>query len=409
MKNSIPHIIISLVFALQSMAQPEIVDRSKFPFIRFEKNKIYTPKADVLLSFYRNLERLMKAGDKQINIVQIGDSHIQADILTNRMRQSLQDFFPGGNGGRGFMFPYTMAHTNNPYSYKMEYSGKWESCRNVQNKDCVLGLAGISVATNDSFAKLHFSLSEIASSRYDCNRIRLFYSCPDSTYQLKLMVSDSQIVQSENYTNGAVEWNLSKPVKSFEIILSKKGRINASFTLYGLSMETRDPGIVYHAVGVNGAEVNSFLKCKLLPQQLVQLYPDLVIISLGTNDAYMLDFDSAAFHLHYAKLIHNIREQIPDVQILLTTPGDCYLKNRNPNISNLLAREVIFKLAQENDCAVWDYFTTMGGLGAMQLWQKAGMGAGDKIHYNFYGYMIQGDLFMEALVAAFDNYLDQRK
>ncbi len=390
-------------------AQPEIVDREKYPFIKFDQNKIYTPNPDVLLSFYRNLERLMKSGDKQINIVHIGDSHIQADILSDRMRHSLQDFFPGGNGGRGFMFPYAMAHTNNPYTYKVDFTGKWESCRNVQNKECTLGLAGISVTTLDSFTTMHIFQSDAATIRYDCTRIRLFYGFDDSTFDIKLITNDSQTIQSASFTDGAVEWNLSRPVTSFDIQIQRRTHKTGSFTLYGFSMETRDPGIVYHAVGVNGAEVGSFLKCQLLPKQLVQLYPDLVVISLGTNDAYSRDFDSSLFHHRYSKFIKSIREQLPDVRIILTTPGDCYLKGRYPNASNILAREVIFKLAKENDCAVWDYFTTMGGLGSMMTWQKANLGAGDKVHYNFIGYQIQGDLFLEALTGAFNEYLDNRK
>lgn len=43
---------------------------------------------------------------KKLRIVHIGDSHIQADIMTNYMRQNLQNKF--GNAGLGFAFPYKM-------------------------------------------------------------------------------------------------------------------------------------------------------------------------------------------------------------------------------------------------------------------------------------------------------------
>ena len=390
------------------LAQPEIVDRAKYPFINYKENVIYTPNKDVLLPFFRNLEGLMKSGDKQINIVQIGDSHIQADILSNQMRQSLQDFFPGGNGGRGFMFPYGMAHTNSPYTYKVDFTGKWEACRNVQHKDCTLGLAGISVTTTDSFSTFHISQSDAATNRYDCTRIRFFYSSPDSAYEVKLLTEDTLIIQSISYTDGEIEWNLSKPLSSLSFQVRRKIHSAAPFTIYGLSMETRDPGIVYHAVGINGAEVVSFLKCALLPKQLQQLFPDLIVISLGTNDAYSYEFDSSLYHRRYTNLIQSIRTEIPGIRILLTTPGDCYLKGR-PNTSNLQAREVIFKLANEYDCAVWDYFTTMGGLGSVNTWYKEGLSTNDRVHYNFTGYQIQGNLFLEALIRSFDEYLDQRK
>jgi lysophospholipase L1-like esterase len=399
--------LFSLLLPLLTLAQPEIVDREKYPFINYAGNNIYTPNSSILMPVFRNLERLMKTGDRQINIVQIGDSHIQADILSNRMRQQLQDFFPGGNGGRGFIFPYSMAHTNTPYNYKVEFTGKWESCRNVQNKDCELGLAGISVTTYDSFCTLHVQQSESASLRYDCTRVRFFYSANDSDFEIKL-VTDSLVIQSKSNLPGQVEWNLSSAVNSLDFQIKRIRHSNSSFSLFGLSMETRDPGIVYHAVGVNGAEVGSFAKCNLLPKQLQSLSPDMVVISLGTNDAFVKEFDSASFHFKYTQFLKHLKEELPGTPFLLTIPGDCFLNRRYANPANIKAREVIFSLAKENNCAVWDYYNTMGGFGSIQTWFKAGLTANDKVHYNITGYQIQGDLFLEAFIKAFDKYLDGR-
>ena len=55
--------------------------------------------------------------DKQgvINIVHIGDSHIQADYFSGMLRMCLQKQF--GNAGRGLIFPYKVAKTNEPYNY----------------------------------------------------------------------------------------------------------------------------------------------------------------------------------------------------------------------------------------------------------------------------------------------------
>src|SRR5437016_909203 len=50
-------------------AQPEIVDRVKYPFIKYEANSITTYNPLTLLPVFRSLERLLKSGDRQINIV----------------------------------------------------------------------------------------------------------------------------------------------------------------------------------------------------------------------------------------------------------------------------------------------------------------------------------------------------
>ena len=52
---------------------------SIYNFIQYDKNKIKFPEN--LKSFYEKLDSLKKYQNKKINIVHIGDSHIQPDIL----------------------------------------------------------------------------------------------------------------------------------------------------------------------------------------------------------------------------------------------------------------------------------------------------------------------------------------
>lgn len=402
-------LFIILLIPAFARAQPEIVDREKYPFIKYEANTITTYNPLTLLPVFRSLERLLKSGDRQINIVQIGDSHIQADVLSSRMREKMQDFFPGGNGGRGFIFPYSVAKTNNPWNYKVDFTGKWESCRNIQtDKDCLLGLSGISVTTMDSFATISILQPAIESGRYDFTRIRIFYGPDDSTCEINLQNIPPGDIISASHTPGIMEWNLSKPVSNVVISFKRIGNEQCPVSLYGIAMETRDPGIVYHAVGVNGAQISSFLRCKLLPTQLHALNPDLVIVSLGTNDAYVTNFDTAAFKNNYQKLLSEIKEEIPGVPVLLTTPGDCYFHNRFANPNNITARKIIMDIAKENNYAVWDFLGVMGGLGSINTWFTHKLTAPDKVHYNITGYKLQGDLFLEAFVKAFDDYVDKK-
>lgn len=403
--------ILSLIIMLLSQslqAQPEIVDRQKYPFINFEGNKLYMPTPYALMPVFRKLERLVKRGDQQINIIQIGDSHIQADIFSERMRTQIQQFFPGGNGGRGFIFPYAMAHTNNPANYKVTYTGNWESCKCVQaNKECNLGLSGITVTTSDSFSTISIRPASFSGVSYDYTKIRLFYGADDSAFALALANISPAGLMSTNRLPGMIEWNLASGINEVDITISRRAGEKKTFSLYGIALETRDPGIVYHATGVNGAEVVSYLRCNLLPLHLQALAPDLVVVSLGTNDAYTTNFDTTAFYDNYTKLLKEIQKENPGVPILLTTPGDCYMR-RAPNQNNIKAGEVIKKIADENGFAVWDFFNTMGGLGSVNKWFANGLTAKDKVHLTWNGYKLQGDLLFEAFINAFDNYLDEK-
>ncbi|HEX2900238.1 MAG TPA: hypothetical protein VHS96_11025, partial [Bacteroidia bacterium] len=118
---------------------------NSYPFLHLEQNLLALPGAqDALEPLFKRFDDVLFGGRGQVKVVHIGGSHLQADMWSDRMRQRLQHFFPGTEATRGLLFPYNMARTNNPYNYHTEYTGQWESCRNVQwNRACDLGLTGI--------------------------------------------------------------------------------------------------------------------------------------------------------------------------------------------------------------------------------------------------------------------------
>ncbi|MCX6351788.1 MAG: GDSL-type esterase/lipase family protein [Bacteroidetes bacterium] len=397
------------IFTQNISAQNNVIDTAQYPFINFAANKFYVPQKFTLLPVFRSFEQLLKKGDNKVNIVQIGDSHIQADIFSDRFRKRVQEFFPGGNGGRGFIFPYTIAHTNNPYNYKVEYTGKWKSCRNVEwNKTCPLGLAGISVTTYDSIVTITISQPAYAGQRYDCTRVRIFYDETDTSHTFEMLNPAADNVFDIKDEPGIHQWDIKEATNVVSFSISRKSDCNTPFTLYGLTFETRDPGIVYHAIGVNGAEVLSYLRCDLMSKQLRALQPDLVILSLGTNDAFAPNFDSTFFHNNYVKLIDALRAENPDVPILLTTPGDCYF-HKKVNAYEEIAARVMVRIGTEKNCAVWDFYKVMGGYGSIANWSGAGLTQRDKVHLSNDGYKVQGDLLYEAFIDAYDNYLNRKK
>lgn len=101
MKNS----ILGLLFLLTSSVFAQEVD-STFVVIdstivdsvevTFDKNDIQNTSA--LVAFYERLYQLEQTKQGNLNIVHIGDSHIQADLFTAQMRNKMQDSF--GNADR---------------------------------------------------------------------------------------------------------------------------------------------------------------------------------------------------------------------------------------------------------------------------------------------------------------------
>jgi len=390
----------------QSLDYPYINPR--YDFIHYDSNRIILPgNSDSWEGFLDGFSKLVREGNEQISIVHIGGSHLQADIYSDRMRRRFQTFQPGNNAGRGLVFPYTVAKTNNPSNYRVKYRGRWTSCKNTEKKrSCPLGLTGISVTTKDSTATISIDFPEENRVPYDFNRLKIFYLDDSLSYDCGTQV-ETGISEWMQSTPGILEITLDHHIDRLQLNLKKTNASQERFTLFGISLETDDPGLVYHSIGVNGAKIPSYLRCTLLPEHLSSLSPDLVIISLGTNDAYTRYFNSQSYKQNYTALIQTIHSTVPEASIMLTVPNDSYLYRRYINQNTAKARDVIMELAEQYNCGVWDFYTIMGGLNSIIVWQRFGLAKRDRIHFTRKGYLLKGDLFFNAFLKSYDQYIDK--
>lgn len=384
---------------------------STYPFIRYEENQLIFPgDSSRMLTFFQKLDDLIFNGKGHIQILHIGGSHVQADIFTGRTRERFSTFFPGNKGSRGLVFPYRIANTNNPYNYVASYTGKWESCKNTQqNLSCELGITGISATTKDTSSTISLSLSTDYYQSYDFNTIRVFHKIDSNQFAIIPIGKDSNSYKTICYpTLGYTDIFLSEYCQSIVLGLKKTDSLQWGYTLYGLQLENNDPGITYHAAGVNGAGTYSFLRCALFTPQLRILKPDLVIFGLGINDAASKDFNAASFEYNYKKLIDSVLAANPDAAILLLTNNDSFRKYKRKfyvNKNGETVEQSMLRVAKERNLGVWDFFSIMGGLGCMETWMKNGLGKTDRVHFTTSGYKLMGDLLFEAIIKTYEQYL----
>ena len=375
-----------------------------YSFIKYAENKLYIPDSTAMGYFYTALDSLRNGTRQKVNVVHIGDSHIQADLFSGRVRTLMQDSSAFGNGGRGLVFPYPLAKTNNPWNYKVTYTGAWTGCRNVQyQQTCSWGLAGITAETIDSSATFTVQNGSV-SGNYQVNKVRVFYPVTDKTQFLPLLkAADSVYFPVTLDSLGFAQFELPYEIDQITILLTKTNASQYHFTLQGLTLENDRPGLQYSSLGVNGAEVISFLRNPDLETNLQALNPDLIIISLGTNDAYGKTFNPELFKQNLGTLLQRLKRAAPHASILLTAPGDNYRQRKYANYNNLKATLKMYELAEETNCAVWNFYKVMGGLKSVVKWQYNGLAAKDRVHLTAKGYKFQGDLLFEALMEAYLN------
>jgi len=409
----IKKIIILIIFiSLQSnflFSQDYPLDIDYYDFVNYKSNKFgFYGDSSAFENLYTKFDNLIMKGQGQIKVMQIGASHTQADIFSAQLRGRLQTFLPGMNAGRGYVFPYRMMKTNNPYNYYTKHTGKWTVCRNVQNTTCTLGITGISATTSDKNATIKIVLNEKNKINYNFNSIKILHSTDSLSYGITIK-NDSLFLGQMTYPKlGYTEIFLNTYVKKIELVLTQKSESQNKFKLFGITLDTDEQGVLLHPIGVNGAGLYSYTKCQLFEQQLNVLNPDWIIIAIGTNDAYTSKFDSEKYKTDYKELIGKIKSVNPNVAITMVVPNDCYLYRRKPNPNTAEQVKVINEVAKEEGCGVWDMYEIMGGFNSSILWYNAGLMAGDKIHFTNTGYIFLGNMFFNAFIKSYDNHIEKK-
>lgn len=400
--------ILPALLSLPALAQPDPLRTAAQPFLDVSANRIIQRgDSSGMEAWNQKLDRLYFTGEGQLNVVHIGGSHIQADMWSQQARHRMQQTAPGIRAGRGFIFPFTMAKTNNPYWYEVKHTGNWSAVRNVTKADTsTLGLAGISVTTRDTLTTLDVSFRGDQYPGYDFNRIKVLHG-RDSSFAVEAWSNDStvRIQRSVDASDGITTFQYDRYVDTLRLRFRRTESTQVRFTLHGITLESDDPGIFYHAIGVNGAATKSYLRCQRFTDHMAVVKPDLVVFSVGINDAHDSEFDPKRFKRNYTQLIERVRLAAPDAAIVLTTNTDSFFKRRVANRNAYKVREAMLELSAEQGVAVWDMFTVMGGLGSIAKWESAGLAQKDRIHFNRQGYMLLGDLQVAAIMEAYGEHV----
>lgn len=176
----------------------------------------------------------------------------------------------------------------------------------------------------------------------------------------------------------------------------------------GLARETGLPGVVYHMIGINGATCTSFTNAMQI-NEIAELTPDLIIISLGTNESHGRGYLPSIHERQMDELFGMLRKACPDAAFLLTTPPGSYIRyrrRRSINMRTPLVATTIKDYAKKHGYAAWDLYNIIGGREYACLnWISGNYMVRDRVHYTVAGYTLQGNLLYEALIKAYNDYV----
>ena len=392
------------VFAQVSLVNDSI--KLKYKFIKTEKN-ILEGDTLSLYPFFDKLSQLEQGKNQKVVIVHIGDSHLQADHFPGILRVNFQKQF--GNAGRGLIAPFKVGRTNEPSSYKSNSNSRWQARRIVNEKDSLpIGISGLSIKNDDFKTNLTISTFNKDGLDYSFNKITLFHQKGIKNYSFNVCDSTSCFQAKIDATSDTLsEFSTIKinPCNSVIFNINEQDTLSKKTALiYGMLLENEQAGILYHMIGINGAEYRHYNKNKKMQNQMALLNPDLIIISLGTNEAYAPRYNNEEFYLQVDSLISNLKAKNPDATFIITTPGDSNKRRKYKNPNNQKAANTLISYCQQHHLVYWNWFQIMGGTGVVNKWALKGLTSKDKLHLSRKGYELQGALLHTAIIKAYQNY-----
>ena len=387
-------------------------DLSAYPYIKADSNYISLNGDN-----WSSLATLLsQTPSRAFNVVHIGDSHIQADVSTSRIRDHFQERF--GSGGRGLITPLKIAGTNEPFNYRFETTAPVTSAKLLKMPWMTdMGFTG--VAFTPKTLKYDLKLSTLVKSKpegEDFKTVRIFAN--DKIFIDRVVNEDEEEVGFiTDYTDDYVDIFLDRNEPSVTI----NAHSFEPVTIFGTELMGKDSGVRYHAIGNNGATYASYNRLGSMGRDISMLEPDLVIVSLGTNEAFgSFTDDMVEAEIDY--LVKDIKRNNPSAKILLTTPMECqkaqrvtrtrrtrsgkrrtvYSVSRNYKINDKVKsiRDVIVKYGKRHSIPVYDWYEIAGGDGASDKWIESSLMSKDRIHDTFLGYEVTGDLTYEAIMNA---------
>ncbi len=391
-------------YACPEYIEQKIYYEKKYPFIRYHYNIFQWSDYKAIEPMVQSMKNVEA---RKLKVLHIGDSHVQADIFTHEIRTRLQNIF--GIGGRGIVFPYAVARTHSGSDYTTTFTGIWESAKNVQSKPKLdIGISGVTIRTYDK--KATFTIKFFANPQHKNNRIlKIYRKYSEESFDLKILPHG--VNQTPIYVNTKlnpdkpyVEVELPKASDNLTFYIYASEKNQTFFECHGISFETpENNGILYHSVGINGAGFLSILRQNLMDIQIAEMQPDVFVIDLGGND-YYAGMNETMYEYNLRAIVNRFKNAAPNATVIISCSHDLYRGGLSiPEC--IQAQHFAKKLAFDTQSVFFDYYNVSGGRYSMLEWHKHNLSQWDRVHLNFPGYKLRGELYTNAFLNTYHQIL----
>lgn len=341
-----------------------------------------------LAAFYQALD---SSQNIPIRVVHYGDSQIEEDRITNKLRERWQKRYGGGGVG---LIPLHQTIPTRSIRQWISMNGVRQnakagpkryliygprSMRQDNNDYGVMGQVAVmdsSLVAGSEHIEMHIEPIDRKNHPHKYfNQVRLL---GDGIYG-EIILQDGTIYPS--LCNNQTLFYLPDSTTQCEIHLDGVGKV------YGISLET-PRGVLVDNIPMRGCSGTFFTRMDSQPLQDYFYHTNtrLVILQFGGN---MIPQSSTKSIINgYVK---NLRQQVrhlracaPQASILFVGPSDMSTRingqmDTYPMLPYLDSQ--LKKMSQEEQIAYWSIYDAMGGRGSMITWVENGLAGSDYVHF----------------------------
>lgn len=350
---------------------------------------------------FARLERARGEG-RTVRVVHYGDSQIEMDRMTNRLRTYLQGLFGGGGPGLvpfGTLIPSLSVSTRGSGSLQRQSPfGDTLVVRARGNYGPMIQDFRVSgSATSTITAATHRTCDD--RLRQFSDFALLFNNRPGPLTATFTDIRSGYTDEKSSATEGVqiFRWHTDSTTTQARIAVS------GTADIYGVMVDD-GPGVAVDNIPMRGCSGQQFTQIN--QEQLAAAYSHmnvgLIILQFGGNSVPYLKSEKglAAYCENLGRQIDRLRTCCPGALILFIGPSDMSTRTNGELQSYPFLPRIVEGLRQMSNAhgaAYWSIYHAMGGYNSMVAWTQQGLGGPDYIHFSQKGVNIMGDRLAKAL------------
>ena len=372
--------------------------------------RIWLPNDNIKLfdPFFKSAET---AADKHriVRVLHYGDSQIEQDRISCRLRERLQSLFGGGGPG---MLPLRQPIPT--ISFNQSASGNIKGQSTYGDSSFVRANGNYGPMLRSWRLDGSVTMSIYASNgRYASERAGRFSSIRvlfnNRPGPLNVSMSNRRMPgsfsDSQSRTGvSMISWRMDTVSSSARLDMTGHADI------YGILVDD-GYGVAVDNISMRGVSGHQFTLTNL--DQLTEAYRlmdvGLIIMQFGGNSVPYLKTEKAIdnYCMNLGKQIDHVRKACPNAVILFIGPSDMSTTVRGQRTTYPMLPTLVNQLQQmanSHGAAYWSIYDAMGGYESMLTWHRNHYAGDDFIHFTIKGANIMGDYLSDVILKLYELY-----